>query len=69
MSRSATPSGSPEAGARPSIGSVGNSYDNALAESIIGLFKKRTASAPPSSTLGLQDPRGHDLVSPARNSL
>ena len=28
-----------EAGARPSIGSVGDSYDNALAESIIGLFK------------------------------
>jgi putative transposase len=25
--------------ARPSIGSVGDSYDNALAESIIGLFK------------------------------
>ena len=28
-----------EAGARPSIGSVGDSYDNALAESVIGLFK------------------------------
>ena len=28
-----------EADARPSIGSVGDSYDNALAESIIGLFK------------------------------
>ena len=28
-----------EAGAKPSIGSVGDSYDNALAESIIGLFK------------------------------
>lgn len=28
-----------EAGARPSIGSVGDSYDNAMAESIIGLFK------------------------------
>jgi putative transposase len=28
-----------EAGARPSIGSVGDSYDNALAESIMGLFK------------------------------
>jgi putative transposase len=28
-----------EAGAQPSIGSVGDSYDNALAESIIGLFK------------------------------
>jgi putative transposase len=28
-----------EAGARPSIGSIGDSYDNAMAESIIGLFK------------------------------
>jgi transposase InsO family protein len=28
-----------ELGAQPSIGSVGDSYDNALAESIIGLFK------------------------------
>jgi putative transposase len=28
-----------EAGAQPSMGSVGDSYDNALAETIIGLFK------------------------------
>ena len=28
-----------EAGIEPSVGSVGNSYDNALAESIIGLYK------------------------------
>jgi putative transposase len=28
-----------EAGVKPSIGSVGDSYDNAMAESIIGLFK------------------------------
>lgn len=28
-----------EAGAQPSVGSVGDSYDNALAETIIGLFK------------------------------
>jgi transposase InsO family protein len=28
-----------EAGAQPSVGSVGDSYDNALAESIIGLYK------------------------------
>jgi putative transposase len=28
-----------EAGAKPSIGSIGDSYDNAMAESIIGLFK------------------------------
>jgi len=28
-----------EAGIEPSVGSVGNSYDNALAESVIGLYK------------------------------
>jgi transposase InsO family protein len=28
-----------EAGIVPSVGSVGDSYDNALAESVIGLFK------------------------------
>jgi transposase InsO family protein len=28
-----------EIGAAPSIGTVGDSYDNALAESVIGLFK------------------------------
>ena len=27
------------AGAQPSVGSVGDSYDNALAETIIGLYK------------------------------
>jgi putative transposase len=35
-----------EAGAKPSIGSVGDSYDNAMAESVIGLFKDR-ADPPP----------------------
>jgi len=29
----------PDAGIEPSVGSRGDSYDNALAESIIGLFK------------------------------
>jgi transposase InsO family protein len=28
-----------EAGIEPSVGSVGDSFDNALAESVIGLFK------------------------------
>ena len=28
-----------EAGVEPSVGSVGNSYDNALAETVIGLYK------------------------------
>ena len=28
-----------EAGIAPSVGSVGDSYDNALAEAVIGLFK------------------------------
>ena len=31
-----------EAGISPSVGSVGDSYDNALAESVIGLYKHRT---------------------------
>ena len=37
--RSATPNGSPRPAREPSIGSVGDSYDNAMAESMIGLFK------------------------------
>ena len=28
-----------EAGSEPSLGSIGDSYDNALAETVIGLFK------------------------------
>jgi transposase InsO family protein len=28
-----------EAGAAPSVGSVGDAYDNAMAESVIGLYK------------------------------
>ncbi len=28
-----------EAGIEPSVGSIGDSYDNAMAESIIGLYK------------------------------
>lgn len=30
-----------EAGIEPSVGSVGDSYDNALAETVIGLFKTK----------------------------
>ena len=37
--RSATPTGSPTPARVASIGSVGDSYDNALAESVIGLYK------------------------------
>ena len=37
--RSATPNGWPKRGLEPSVGSVGDSYDNALAETIIGLYK------------------------------
>ena len=36
---SATPSRLAEAGIEPSVGSVGDSFDNALAETVIGLFK------------------------------
>ena len=38
-SRSSTPSAWAEAGIEPSVGSVGDSYDNALAETINGLYK------------------------------
>ena len=31
-----------EAGIQPSVGSIGDSYDNALAESVIGLYKTET---------------------------
>jgi putative transposase len=37
--RSSTPSAWPRSGSRPRVGSVGDSYDNALAESGIGLYK------------------------------
>lgn len=33
-----------DAGIEPSVGSVGDSYDNALAETVIGLFKSFTAA-------------------------
>jgi putative transposase len=38
-SRSSTPSAWPRPGIEPSVGSVGDSYDNALAETINGLYK------------------------------
>ena len=34
-----------EAGIEPSVGSRGDSYDNALAESIIGLYKTEVSSS------------------------
>ena len=34
-----TPSGWPKPASEPSVGSVGDSYDNALAETINGLYK------------------------------
>jgi transposase InsO family protein len=33
-----------EAGIEPSVGSVGDSYDNALAETVIGMFKTEVIS-------------------------
>jgi transposase InsO family protein len=35
-----------EAGIEPSVGSRGDSYDNALAETINGLYKAETDSSP-----------------------
>jgi putative transposase len=34
-----------QAGIEPSVGTTGDSYDNALAESVIGLYKKRSTAA------------------------
>jgi transposase InsO family protein len=43
-----------EAGIAPSVGSVGDSYDNALADTVIGLFKAEAIrrSGPWRSSLG-----------------
>ncbi len=35
-----------EAGVQPSVGSVGDSYDNALAESVNGLYKTESPGNP-----------------------
>ena len=35
-----------EAGIEPSVGSVGDSYDNAMAETVIGLFKTEVIRRP-----------------------
>ena len=35
-----------ELGAAPSVGSVGDSYDNALAETVIGLYKSELIRGP-----------------------
>jgi hypothetical protein len=42
-----------EAGFEPSVGSVGDSYDNALAESIIGLYKPETTVVSPNLPLSV----------------
>ena len=52
-----------EVGAEPSVGSVGDSYDNALAETIIGLYKtevihRRGRSRRRSPSKSRQDPCG-----------
>lgn len=39
-----------EAGMEPSVGSVGDSYDNALAESVIGLYKTEVIRSAPCAT-------------------
>jgi putative transposase len=43
--RFATPNGSRKRGAEPSVGSVGDTYDNALAETIIGLYKTEVSGS------------------------
>ena len=54
-----------EAGVEPSVGSVGDSYDNALAETIIGLYKTeviRRRGPWRSRSRGVRDPRMGRLV-------
>ena len=55
-----------DAGIAPSVGSRGDSYDNALAESIIGLFKteviRRTRAVAPSRSRRIRDARLGGLV-------
>ena len=55
-----------EAGIESSVGSVGDSYDNALAETIIGLFKTEVIrplrSLEQPRTRGIRDPRVGGLV-------
>ncbi len=42
-----------EAGLEPSVGSVGDSYDNALDETINGLYKAEVIRRPPALSSGL----------------
>ena len=57
-----------DAGIDPSVGSVGDSYDNALAESVIGLYKteviRRRGSVAGSRHRGVRDTRMGGLVQP-----
>lgn len=46
-----------EAGIEPSVGSVGDSYDNALAETIIGLFKAEVIRLAVTASLWLVNTR------------
>lgn len=54
-----------EAGIEPSVGSVGDSYDNALAETINGLYKAEVTLAHPVAV----DPEAERLVSRSERSL
>ena len=55
-----------DAGIEPSVGSRGDAYDNALAESVIGLFKteviRRKGPWQPSRGGGIRDARVGGLV-------
>ena len=57
-----------DAGIDPSVGSVGDSYDNALAESVIGLYKteviRRRGPWPHLEAVGVCDTRMGGLVQP-----
>ena len=71
--RCATPIGSADAGIAPSVGSRGDSYDNALAESVIGLFKteviRRQGPVAASRGRGIRDARRGSIGSITRRLL
>ena len=58
-----------KAGIEPSVGSVGDSYDNALAETINGLYKAEVIHRPRAVAIlrsgGIRDPRMDRLVQPS----
>ncbi len=53
-----------DAGIEPSVGSVGDSYDNALAETVIGLFKTEGSAAEAPGRKPSSSPRSNGSTNP-----